>query len=112
MDYKIVVFVPDAHLEPVKQALFTAGAGRFDRYDQCSWQVWGQGQFRPIGAANPHTGQLDKLTVASEWRLELVVTQTCLKAAVAAMLKAHPYEEVAFEVYELVDRQQFLNIEV
>ncbi|MEH6542063.1 MAG: hypothetical protein V7748_18580, partial [Halopseudomonas sp.] len=52
--YKLCFFVPASHVEQVKQAVFAAGAGRLGNYDSCSWQVLGQGQFRPLSGSEPY----------------------------------------------------------
>ncbi|MEQ9565781.1 MAG: NGG1p interacting factor NIF3, partial [Pseudomonadales bacterium] len=61
MSYKLVAYIPENHLETVKEALFAAGAGTQGAYDQCCWQVRGQGQFRPLEGSNPHLGKQDEL---------------------------------------------------
>ncbi|GAB3279261.1 YqfO family protein [Parahaliea aestuarii] len=100
--YKLCFYVPASHLEPVKQAVFEAGGGRIGDYDRCCWQVAGQGQFRPLAGANPFIGESDKLEQVSEYRVELVVDDTCIRGVIAALRLAHPYEEPAFDVLQLV----------
>lgn len=101
--YRLTVYVPDSHVEPLKTALFAAGAGRLGDYDQCSWQVMGTGQFRPLASADPFVGRPGTLERLPEWRLEMVLTDDVLGAVVAALREAHPYEEPAFGVVKLVD---------
>lgn len=101
--YKLVFFVPKSHLEHVKTALFSAGAGRIGNYDQCCWQVPGTGQFRPLAGANPSVGNTDQLEKLVEYRVEMVCADELVQAAVAALRSAHPYEEPAFHVCHLVD---------
>jgi len=100
---KLVVFVPETHVEALKDALFDAGAGRLGDYERCSWQALGQGQFQPNAAANPYLGSAGKLESVFEYRVEMVCDDSCLADAVAALRKAHPYEEPAFDIIELVD---------
>jgi structural toxin protein (hemagglutinin/hemolysin) RtxA len=100
--YKLCFYVPESHLEAVKTAVFEAGAGRIGDYDRCCWQVMGQGQFRPLAGSNPHLGQLDQLEQVAEYRVEMVCEASCVRAAVQAMQNAHPYEEPAWDVIELV----------
>ena len=100
---KLVVFVPETHVEALKDALFDAGAGRLGDYERCSWQALGQGQFQPNAAANPYLGSAGKLESVFEYRVEMVCDDSCLADAVAALRKAHPYEEPAYEVWPLVD---------
>lgn len=101
--YKITFYVPVTHVEPVKQALFEAGAGRIGDYDACSWQVLGVGQFRPLDGANPFIGQVGAVEQVAEYRVELVCADDRIREAVAALKAAHPYEEPAYDVVKLVD---------
>lgn len=101
--YQIVVYVPKTHLESVKTALFEAGAGKIGDYDSCAWQTLGQGQFRPLQGSAPYLGQQGKVEQVAEYRIELVCEKNVLKAAVEAMLAAHPYEEPAYSVWPLTD---------
>lgn len=101
--YKLVFFVPQSHLEIVKTAVFMAGAGKIGNYDQCSWQVLGQGQFRPLPGANPHLGEAGKIECLTEYRVELVCADEYIRAAISALRGAHPYEEPAFDLSLLID---------
>ena len=100
--YKLGVYVPANHLEPVKAALFAAGAGRIGNYDSCCWQTAGQGQFRALPGSQPHIGQHGRLETVEEYRVELVCEDHLLPAALAALRSAHPYEEPAYDVVQLV----------
>ncbi|NCF18730.1 MAG: NGG1p interacting factor NIF3 [Haliea sp.] len=100
--YKLCFYVPESHLEQVKVAAFKAGAGRIGDYDSCCWQVSGQGQFRPLAGSAPYIGQQGKVERVAEYRVEMVCARECVKAAVLAMLDAHPYEEPAWDLVELV----------
>lgn len=102
--YKLVFFVPDSHLEQVKAAVFSAGAGRIGNYDQCCWQVLGQGQFRPLANANPYIGLTDQLETLPEYRVEMVCSDDYIQQVVLALRTAHPYEEPAFDVWRLADQ--------
>jgi hypothetical protein len=101
--YKLVFFVPESHLEQVKTAVFSAGAGRIGNYDQCCWQVPGVGQFRPLAGATPYIGSNDQCETLSEYRVEMVCADEFIHVAVAALRATHPYEEPAFDVWRLVD---------
>lgn len=101
--YRLTVYVPDSHVEALKAALFAAGAGRLGDYDQCSWQVMGTGQFRPLEGADPFVGATGRLEKLPEWRLEMVLADDVLEPVVAALRATHPYEEPAFGVVRLVD---------
>jgi len=104
---KLIVFVPETHVEMLKEALFDAGAGRLGDYKRCSWQTLGQGQFQPNAAANPYLGSAGKLESVFEYRVEMVCDDSCLADAVAALRKAHPYEEPAFDIIELADFERY-----
>lgn len=99
--YKICFFVPVAHVETVKIAIFSTGAGKIGNYDHCSWQCLGQGQFRPLENSQPFIGEQDKLEIADEFKVELVCDSANIKAAIQALKTSHPYEEPAYEVYKL-----------
>ncbi|MGL4675645.1 MAG: NGG1p interacting factor NIF3 [Wohlfahrtiimonas sp.] len=101
--YKFVFFVPDSHVEQVKEAVFNVGGGKLGEYSHCSWQILGQGQFKPLKGSNPYSGTVDKLHTVAEWRVELVVEEPLLQAAVNAMKEAHPYEMPAYDVINLED---------
>lgn len=99
--FKLVVFIPETHLDVVKNAMFSAGAGRIGQYAQCSWQVLGQGQFRPMAGSSPFLGETDQLEVVSEYRVEMVCADDYVDATIIAMKEAHPYEEPAYDVIRL-----------
>lgn len=101
--YKFVFFVPESHLEAVKAALFEVGAGRWGNYDQCCWQVLGQGQFRPLPGSDPYLGQQGQLEKVAEYRVEMVCEEARLADALQALRSAHPYEEPAFDIWQLTD---------
>jgi hypothetical protein len=97
--YKIIVYVPETHIEPVKAALFMAGAGRQGDYDQCCWQTLGEGQFRPLLGSEPFIGKKNTLETVAEYRLELLCAEDVLPAVIEALKAAHPYEEPAYDVF-------------
>eukprot|EP01057_Protomagalhaensia_wolfi_P003220 Protomagalhaensia_wolfi_Nauph_80__3219@NODE_327_length_2778_cov_148_512596_g246_i0_p3_GENE_NODE_327_length_2778_cov_148_512596_g246_i0NODE_327_length_2778_cov_148_512596_g246_i0_p3_ORF_typecomplete_len121_score26_31CutA1/PF03091_15/0_00081PII/PF00543_22/0_0048Hce2/PF14856_6/0_059_NODE_327_length_2778_cov_148_512596_g246_i012151577 len=99
--YKFIFFVPATHTEAVKQAVFGSGAGQIGNYDHCSFQVRGQGQFKPLKGSNPHIGNQDTLEHVEEDRVEVLVRAQHLDAAIAALKKAHPYETPAWEAVAL-----------
>ncbi|HEY6132026.1 MAG TPA: NGG1p interacting factor NIF3 [Halioglobus sp.] len=100
--YKLCFFVPELHLENVKSAVFSTGAGRIGDYDCCCWQVLGEGQFRPLPGSTPFLGRQGVVEVVAEYRVEMVCEAQFVSAAVAALLDAHPYEEPAWDVVALV----------
>lgn len=101
--YKFCFYVPESHLESVKQAVFDSGAGRMGDYEHCCWQVLGQGQFRPGVDADPFIGEPGKLEQVAEYRVEMICEDELIQQAVAALRQAHPYEEPAFDVWSLLE---------
>ena len=98
---KLVVFVPDADLQKVSDALFAAGAGSIGQYRECSFRLAGTGTFYGTDSTNPTVGQKGRREEVAEWRLEVVVPESLVAGAVAAMRRRHSYEEPAFDVYPL-----------
>jgi dinuclear metal center YbgI/SA1388 family protein len=98
---KISVFVPPEHVEAVARAMAEAGAGIIGDYEKCSFRIEGIGTFQPRKGANPFLGQVGNLERVREVRLEMLVAGWRVPRVLAAMRKAHPYEEVAYDVYRL-----------
>ncbi len=99
--YKLAFFVPKEHKESVKEALFAVGAGRYEKYDKCSWEVAGTGQFRALEGANPFLGQVGQTEYVQEYKVEMVCEDALIHKAVQTLKEAHPYEEVAYEVFRM-----------
>lgn len=99
--YKISVYVPSEHREAVKLAMFDQGGGRLGHYEHCAWQVLGQGQFRPTAQANPFLGQKGIVETVDEYLVEMLCEEKSINAVIAALKKAHPYEEPAFSMVRL-----------
>lgn len=102
-DVKLVVFVPHDHTEAVLDALAAAGAGGVGEYERCSFRVGGTGTFTPLGGADPFVGDVGSPHEEPEDRLELLAPRRTLGRIVAALLAAHPYDEVAYDLVPLVD---------
>jgi dinuclear metal center YbgI/SA1388 family protein len=100
---KLVTFVPPEATARVLTALSQAGAGVIGEYDRCSFRLAGTGTFRPSEAASPAVGERGDLNEVPEERLEVVLPRRLAGRAVAALRAAHPYEEVAFDLYPLLD---------
>ncbi len=100
---KLVVFVPVGHEEAVREALAEAGAGWIGRYSHCTFQTAGTGTFLPREGAQPYAGRVGRLEKVEELRLETIVPEERCAAAVEAMCRAHPYEEVAYDLYPLAN---------
>jgi hypothetical protein len=98
---KLVVFVPPAALDAVRDALFAAGAGRIGNYERCSWYAEGTGTFRALEGAHPAIGEVGGEERVPELRLETVFPQELEADVITALRAAHPYEEPAFDVYAL-----------
>jgi dinuclear metal center YbgI/SA1388 family protein len=98
---KLVVFVPDADADAVLDAVAGAGAGAIGEYDRCAWSTPGTGTFRPLAGANPTIGAVGRVEKVREVRLEVVLPRAARTGVVRAMLRAHPYEEPAYDVFEL-----------
>lgn len=99
--FKLCFYVPAADVETVKQAVFSAGAGRVGDYDHCAWQVLGAGQFRPLLGSQPYIGKAGVVSVVEEYRVEMVCADELISAAVAALKRAHPYELPAYDIVRL-----------
>lgn len=98
---KLVIYIPDSHVEVVKTAVFAAGAGKIGDYDCCSWQILGKGQFRALEGSDPYLGEQGKIEQVEEWRVETVVPDAVLQDVLHAMRQAHPYEEPAFDLFRM-----------
>ncbi|WP_206881372.1 Nif3-like dinuclear metal center hexameric protein [Alicyclobacillus mali (ex Roth et al. 2021)] len=98
---KVVVFVPVSHVDAVRQALGDAGAGHIGAYSHCTFGTPGTGSFKPGPGTHPYIGEEGKLELVDEVRLETIAYERDLDRIVASMLKAHPYEEVAYDIYPL-----------
>lgn len=107
---KLVVYVPEEDQDKVAEALFKSGAGHIGDYDQCAFRSRGVGSFRPGAGTNPHVGTQGKPERVDEVRLETVVRKDLLGKVVARMEKAHPYEEVAYDLFPMLNRQQNLGM--
>lgn len=95
----LVVYIPEAHVEAVKAALFAAGAGRYRNYDCCAWQVRGDGQFRALAGSRPFIGREGQIETVPECRVEMICIEEHLDAVLTALRASHPYEEPAFAVF-------------
>jgi hypothetical protein len=102
MNRKLVVFVPAEALDRVRDALFDAGAGRIGGYERCSWYTDGTGTFRGGEGTQPAIGEAGREERLPEMRLETVFRAEHRERVVEALRRAHPYEEPAFDVYELL----------
>lgn len=99
--YKVVVIVPIANAEKIRQVIGDAGGGKIGNYSRCSFSSRGIGRFKPLEGAKPAIGEVGKLEEVEEERIEFVCEEGNLKAVLAAIHEAHPYEEPAIDVWKL-----------
>lgn len=100
---KLFCFVPVGHLEAVRSAVFAAGAGHIGGYSECSYQVEGFGTFKGGKSARPYVGKVGERHEEKEARLEVILPVHLSRAVVEAMIAAHPYEEVAYDLVPLAN---------
>lgn len=98
---KLVTFVPESHVEYVRNALFNAGAGNIGNYDSCSFNLHGEGTFRANESADPFVGDIGKLHFEKEIRIETILPKFKRADVLRALLSVHPYEEPAYDFYPL-----------
>lgn len=107
---KLVVYVPEEDAEKLREALGEAGAGAIGNYSHCSFSTSGIGQFLPGEGTNPHIGMRDTLEQVKEIRIETIIPDHLEKRVLSAMFKAHPYEEVAYDLYPLENQGETLGL--
>lgn len=107
---QLVCYVPKSHTHIVKQALYDAGAGNIGFYKDCSFQVSGKGTFTPIKGANPHVGEIGEREEVEEEQVAVIFEKYKENQLITAMMKAHPYEEVAYQVYTLENKNQYVGL--
>jgi hypothetical protein len=96
----LVFYVPDTHLDKVKEALFAAGAGKIGKYSRCCWQVRGEGQFMPEEGSVPYIGKEGDVSKVSEYRVEMICKNEDAERIKKALLDSHPYEMPAYHFLE------------
>ena len=106
MRHKLVWFVPEEALERTRDAVFAAGGGRIGAYERCSWYAEGTGTFLAREGAEPAIGEVGREERVPALRVETVVPAARAREIVRALVDAHPYEEVAFELYPLVELER------
>ncbi|HAM09102.1 MAG: Nif3-like dinuclear metal center hexameric protein [Bacteroidetes bacterium GWE2_41_25] len=100
---KLVTYIPESHLDVVREAVFSAGSGVIGNYDSCSFTSQGKGSFRGGENTNPFAGEKGKLHFETEIRFETVLLSHLKDKVIKALIEAHPYEEVAYDIYSLVN---------
>lgn len=107
---KLITFVPKAQADKVRNALFTAGAGGIGNYDHCSFNIDGTGTFKPGEDSNPALGSIGQLHKESEVQIGVTFGRHLRGKVLKALFESHPYEEVAYEVYQLENSNQHLGM--
>jgi dinuclear metal center YbgI/SA1388 family protein len=108
--FKLVVFVPKSHHQQVLDAILGAGAGSIGDYNHCSFNIEGYGTFMPLEGSEPFIGKQGSIERVEEMRIETIVPQDIRSKVIQAMLKAHPYEEVAYDIYALNLKGRILGL--
>lgn len=102
--YKIAVFVPVSHVDVVRNALANSGAGHIGNYSNCTFNSEGVGTFKPLEGTQPFVGQEGRVECVNEVKIETIVPQRLLGGVISNMINAHPYEEVAYDIYKLENK--------
>lgn len=108
--YKVVVYVPHSHANEVRDAMSNAGAGHIGNYSHCTFQTEGQGTFKPLEGTNPYIGQVDQVEYVEELKIESIVQESMLESVVKLMVQAHPYEEVAYDIFPLMNEGESVSL--
>ncbi|CEK30316.1 dinuclear metal center protein [[Clostridium] sordellii] len=108
--YKLAVYVPKTHLDKVRSVLGNADAGHLGNYKECSFSIEGEGRFKPCEGANPYIGEEGALESVNEVKIETIVPQRILGGVINAMIKSHPYEEVAYDLYKLENKGESIGL--
>lgn len=102
--YKLAVYVPITHASIVKDALGKSGAGHIGNYSHCNFSSEGEGNFKPLEGSNPFIGINGQIEVVKEVKIETIVPQKILNSVINNMISVHPYEEVAYDLYQLENK--------
>lgn len=108
--YKIAVYVPVSHEIIVREALREAGAGYIGNYSHCTFNTQGIGTFKPENDANPFIGTVGEIESVKEVKIETIVPSKLLQKTIDNMIKSHPYEEVAYDVYKLENKGESVGL--
>lgn len=108
--YKIAVYVPVSHEIIVREALGEAGAGYIGNYSHCTFNTQGIGTFKPEDDANPFIGTVGEIESVKEVKIETIVPSKLLQKTIDNMIKSHPYEEVAYDVYKLENKGESVGL--
>jgi len=100
---KFVVYVPESHAKEIRKVIGEFGAGHVRNYDFCSFSTKGVGRFRPLEGAHPTVGEKGRIEEVDEERVEVLCPRSMIEDLVMKVIKAHPYEDVAYDVYPVED---------
>ena len=104
---KIVVFVPTSHADQVRMAMGDAGAGVIGNYSHCTFGSVGYGRYKPLDGAKPFIGEVGLFEQVEEERIETLCEKSKVKQVIKALKESHPYEEVAFDIFPVLDESEF-----
>lgn len=107
---KVIVYVPDTHLEVVREVIINENPCTIGNYRGCTFSSKGEGTFMPLEGSNPFIGQANELEYAKEQKLEFMAYEQDVQRLIALINKVHPYEEVAFDVYELKNIEEVIGL--
>lgn len=107
---KVVVFTPQDDAESLRKALGDAGAGYIGNYSHCTFNSPGTGTFMPREGTNPYIGAQGRLEKVDEVKMETIIPANMQNQVISAMKKAHPYEEVAYDIYPLDNQGEVLGL--
>lgn len=103
--YKLVVYVPVEHFNEVQKAVLDKGAGQIGKYSHCSFSTKGEGTFKPLTGSEPYQGRIDEISNVQEKRLETIVREDKVQEVISVIKTAHPYEEVAYDLFMLYNNR-------
>ncbi|MFC1616001.1 hypothetical protein ACFL21_02580 [Patescibacteria group bacterium] len=103
---KIVVYVPESHADEIRKVLAESGSGHIGNYDYCSFSMKGVGRFRGLEGTKPFMGEAGNIEEVEEERIETICPKEKMEDVLGAVMKAHPYEEPAIDVFPLLDKFQ------
>lgn len=105
--FKIVVYVPEDYADTIRKVMGEAGAGQLGNYSNCSFSVKGVGRYKPLAGAKPMKGKIGNIEETEEERIETICPKEKIRGVIDAIEKAHPYEEVALDVYPILTASAF-----
>lgn len=98
---KLEFYVPDTHVNEIKDAVFSVGAGQIGDYDCCSWETNGTGQFRPGPGSNPFIGEEGRIESVLEIKVEMICKADIIDQVIEVLKEIHPYETPAYQYWKI-----------